>query len=120
MLSVSSHAHGWRARVEVWAAAVRRGAAYRDAVQCLSRESRCEVSPLTWPILLPLWLRLDLQARWEGAALLLDLARGMARDELLKRLGAVDANAAVDELMEAHAQAGEAMMRVAELEKQIA
>lgn len=78
------------------------------------------MSPLAWPILLPLWLRLDLQARWDGAALLLDLARGMLRDELLKRLGAVDANAAVDELMEAHAQGGAAMMRVAELEKQIA
>ena len=78
------------------------------------------MSPLTWPILLPLWLRLDLQARWEGATILLDLARGMLRDELLKRLGAVDAERATDMVTEAEAGEYSAKMRVAELEKQLA
>lgn len=74
---------------------------------------------MSWPILLPLWLRMDLQARWDGASALIDLARGMVREELLKRLNAVDADLAVDEITEAHAQAGAAMMRATELEKHI-
>lgn len=65
------------------------------------------MSPLVWPILLPLWLRLGLQARWDGLCFAADLASAMVlselRGRLLAALDGVDKERAIDLLMEAEA-----------------